>query len=104
MTVVWILLGKLRYPATLIQGSPEQGIEEAKIPFDLAGDFVPDLLRARDAELAARVEDPAGEGFGAILHRDATMVAAMRPSPFLPPASTPAPSSARCSSARWAKG
>ena len=77
MTVVWILLGKLRYPATLIQGSPEQGLEEAKIPFDLAGDFVPDLLRARDAELAARVEDPAGAGFGAILHRDATMVAAI---------------------------
>jgi DNA-binding NtrC family response regulator len=77
MTVVWILLGKLRYPATFIQSSLQEGVQVVDIPFDLAGDFVPDLLRARDEELAHRVGTAARASFGDIVHRDLAMVAAV---------------------------
>ena len=36
MQSVWILLAKTTHPARLIQSSPEAGVEEANIPFDMA--------------------------------------------------------------------
>lgn len=73
MTVVWILLGKLRVAAKFIQSSPEEGVKVAEIPFDLAGDFLPDLLRARDEALAASVETPPDASFKTIIHSSAVM-------------------------------
>ena len=77
MTVVWILLGKLRYPVTFIQSSLQEGVREVEIPFDLAGDFVPDLLRARESELAQRIDTGAPKDFHDIVYGDATMKAAV---------------------------
>ena len=82
MTVVWILLGKLRYPATFIQSSLQEGVQVVDILFDLAGDFVPDLLRARDEELAHRVGPAARASFGAIAHRDPATVTAVGKAPL----------------------
>jgi sigma54-dependent transcription regulator len=45
MTAVWIILAKTRYPAQLLQSSPEAGVKIATVPFDISAEYVP-LLRA----------------------------------------------------------
>jgi transcriptional regulator with GAF, ATPase, and Fis domain len=50
MTAVWVLLGKSRYPATFYQ-SFKGRVWRTDIPFDLAVDYVPELLRAPDTSL-----------------------------------------------------
>ena len=50
MAVVWVLLGKSRYPATLYQTGRGK-LFEAKIPSDLFDEVVPDLIRDRDIAL-----------------------------------------------------
>lgn len=50
MAAVWVLLGKSRYPATFYQTYGEK-YSETQIPFDLAIDFVPELLRDADSAL-----------------------------------------------------
>jgi DNA-binding NtrC family response regulator len=52
MAAVWVILGKTRFPATLVQSSPEAGVEIASVPFDLSAEFIPDLLRQPDERLA----------------------------------------------------
>ena len=47
MAVVWVLLGKSRYPATLYQTGRGK-LHEANIPADLFEEVVPDLIRDRD--------------------------------------------------------
>lgn len=74
MATVWILLAP-RYDAELIQSSREAGVETATLPFEIAAEFVPALVRQGDAELerlgeGARPEDPS---FDDILHRSAAM-------------------------------
>ena len=56
MTAIWVLLGKSRYPATFYQ-THDGRAWQTDIPFDLAVDFVPELLHAPDLglqHLAAR--------------------------------------------------
>lgn len=48
MAAVWVLLGKAKYPATFYQ-TFEGKAWETKIPFDLAVDVVPELLRDADS-------------------------------------------------------
>lgn len=50
MAVVWVLLGKSRYPATFYQTGRGK-LHEAKIPADLFDEVVPDLIRDRDIAL-----------------------------------------------------
>jgi DNA-binding NtrC family response regulator len=74
MQTVWILLAP-RHEAELIQSSREAGVESANLPFEIAAEFVPSLVRQGDAELerlaeANRVEDPS---FAHILHRSDAM-------------------------------
>jgi DNA-binding NtrC family response regulator len=75
MQAVWIILGKTRFPAELIQSSPERGVETASIPFDLSADFLPDLIRAADQKLSTLAAAPAPEAatFGDIIYRSAVM-------------------------------
>lgn len=75
MTSVWILLAKTNYPARLIQTSAEAGLQEADIPFDIAAEFIPDLLRASDRRVIEAAEaraQPAAE-FVDIVHRSPEM-------------------------------
>jgi DNA-binding NtrC family response regulator len=51
MAAVWLLLGKTRFPAELIESSKDHGIKTVEVPFDIAADFLPELLRAPDAHL-----------------------------------------------------
>lgn len=74
MATVWILLAP-RYDAELIQSSKEAGVESANLPFEIAAEFVPALVRNADAELerlgeAGRPEDPS---FSDILGRSSAM-------------------------------
>ncbi len=48
MTAVWVLLGKSRYPATFYQTYKGRAWV-TEVPFDLAVDFLPELLRDPDA-------------------------------------------------------
>src|SRR5690606_18603255 len=51
MAAVWILLGKTIFPAELIESSRERGVKTARVPFDIAAEFLPELLRDPDERL-----------------------------------------------------
>jgi transcriptional regulator with PAS, ATPase and Fis domain len=74
MAAVWILVAP-RFDAELIQSSKEAGVETVSLPFEIAAEFVPALVRQGDAELerlgdAGRPDDPS---FKDILHRSDAM-------------------------------
>jgi DNA-binding NtrC family response regulator len=75
MQAVWILLAKSTHPARLIQSSIESGVEEAHIPFDIAAEFIPQLLGKSDERLTAFGLGGPGEGseFADIVHRSPVM-------------------------------
>lgn len=75
MAAVWILLAKTRFPAELIQSSVEKGVEVAQIPFDIAAEFLPDLLREADRRLVdwSAGAPPAQAEFSRIIHRSEIM-------------------------------
>ena len=51
MQAVWVLLAKTRYPAELIQSHEQTGVRTVSVPFDIAAEYVPALLREADAKL-----------------------------------------------------
>jgi len=75
MQSIWILLAKTTHPARLIQSSPEAGVEEAVIPFDISAEFVPQLLRQSDKRLAELAQGMAAENaqFSDIVYRSGVM-------------------------------
>jgi DNA-binding NtrC family response regulator len=78
MAAVWIILGKTRHPAELIQASRERGVTTAAVPLDIAAEFVdliPELLRKPDASLEARSagSSQSAPRFGDIVYRCAAM-------------------------------
>ena len=77
MAAIWVILGKTRYRAELIQSSRQQGVETASIPFEisLAPEFVTDVLRIPDRQLE-RLSAGASEDafrFGDIIYRGQAM-------------------------------
>ena len=52
MQAVWVLLAKARYPAELIQSHAKTGVRTVSVPFDIAAEYVPALLREADGKLA----------------------------------------------------
>ncbi len=75
MAAVWILLGKTRFPAELIESSREHGVRTASVPFDISADFIPDLLREQDDRLrrGSAAEPPQAPEFADIIHRSRVM-------------------------------
>jgi transcriptional regulator with PAS, ATPase and Fis domain len=75
MAAVWIILAKTRFPAELIESSREYGVRTASVPFDLAADFLPDLLRRPDEQLERLSAGlpPAAPAFSSIIHRSPVM-------------------------------
>ncbi|MDS4040854.1 MAG: hypothetical protein RKP20_06730 [Candidatus Competibacter sp.] len=69
MAAVWIILAKTRFPAELIQSSAAHGVEIASVPFDIAAEFLPDVLHQADRRLGALSarEPPARPEFDAIV-------------------------------------
>lgn len=75
MAAVWIILAKTRFPAELIESSQKHGVQTVSFPFDIAADFIPDLLRGADNELTklSRAEPPEAPEFADVVHRSAVM-------------------------------
>lgn len=75
MASVWILLAKTTHPARLIQSSPQAGVQEAEVPFDIAAEFIPKLLQQSDQRLSSLAQGTPDEGvaFAAIIHRSPAM-------------------------------
>lgn len=61
MAAVWIILANSRFPARLIESSPEAGVKDVDFPFDISADYIPHLNR----ELGAKILS-----FGAALPPD----------------------------------
>jgi DNA-binding NtrC family response regulator len=70
MAAVWILLAKTIYPAELIESSPGHGVRTVSLPFDIAADYLPQLVRPDD-EIVSLTQGlpPEVAEFGAIVHR-----------------------------------
>jgi DNA-binding NtrC family response regulator len=60
MAAVWLLLGKSRYPATFFQ-TYKGKCWATNVPFDLAVDYVPQLLRDADSQLQHLAAHPPSE-------------------------------------------
>lgn len=75
MAAVWIILGKTRFPAELIESSREHGVRTASVPFDLSAEFLPDLLRAPDERLrqTAIGQSPEAPEFVDLVHKSRVM-------------------------------
>jgi hypothetical protein len=75
MAAVWIILGKTRFPAELIESSREHGVRTASVPFDLSAEFLPDLLREQDERLKqiSRGAPPEAPEFADIIHKSRVM-------------------------------
>lgn len=75
MQAVWIILGRTRTSARLIQSSPQKGVEEPDIPFDIAAEFIPVLVSAADKRRREESGEKAPEAasFGDILYRSQEM-------------------------------
>jgi len=75
MQAVWIILARTRSTARLIQSSREAGVQEADIPFDIAADFIPDLVSAADKRRREESAErpPEAASFGDIKYRSREM-------------------------------
>jgi DNA-binding NtrC family response regulator len=75
MAAVWIILGKTRFPAELIESSKEHGVRTAAVPFDISADFLPDVMRAQDERLreGSAAAPPAAPAFADIVFRSRVM-------------------------------
>jgi transcriptional regulator with GAF, ATPase, and Fis domain len=71
MAAVWIILGRAKYPAELIQSSREKGVELANVPFEIAAEFIPDFVRSADEKRrkASGEHAPEDASFGDIIYR-----------------------------------
>jgi DNA-binding NtrC family response regulator len=75
MAAVWIILAKTSFPAELIESSKNHGVKTTSVPFDLAADFIPDVLGEND-QLLERLADGVPEKtpeFDQIIHRSRIM-------------------------------
>ncbi|GAB6064749.1 sigma-54 interaction domain-containing protein [Deferrisoma palaeochoriense] len=75
MAAVWIILAKTRFPAELIESSPQEGVRTVSFPFDISADFLPDLLERSDRKLERLSEGlpPEAPEFSDIIHRSTVM-------------------------------
>ena len=75
MAAVWMLLGKTRFPAELIESSKDHGVRTASVPFEISADFIPDLLREQDERLrqGSAAEPPEAPEFADIVHHSRVM-------------------------------
>lgn len=91
MAAVWIILAKTRFPAELIESSPEQGVRTASIPFEISAEFIPDLLRGPDERLETATAGlpPEAPEFADIIHRSKPMTRVIARAQRVAPRSVP---------------
>lgn len=71
MQVVWVLLGKTRYPCQFYQASREQGVQCVDIPVRLSAQFLPAIGQLSTSNLQGLIYDsfPISSAFNDILTR-----------------------------------
>jgi len=91
MAAVWIIVAKTRYGAELIESSRQQGVRTANIPFDISAEFIPEVYRSADQDLArlsAGLTEEAA-GFSDIIHRSPVMGRVIEKAQKVAPRSVP---------------
>jgi DNA-binding NtrC family response regulator len=91
MAAVWIIVAKTRYGAELIESSKQHGVRTANVPFDISAEFVPEVYRRADRDLArlsAGVTEDAPE-FSDIIHRSPVMRRVVEKAQKVAPRSVP---------------
>ena len=75
MQAVWVLLAKTRFPAALIQSHEKTGVRSVSIPFDIAAEYVPAVLRGADEKLTRLTVGlpPESPEFDAIIGRSPSL-------------------------------
>ena len=76
MQAAWLLLGKTRYLVSFWQASPEQGVERAEVPFEIAAEYIPSASKVSDSAMAdlAAGETPAAAAFDDIITQNPQMM------------------------------
>lgn len=71
MAAVWVLLAKTKFPAELIESSPEEGVRTISLPFEIAADYIPKRDIERDEEIRRMTQGlpPEAPEFSEIIHR-----------------------------------
>lgn len=71
MAAVWVLLAKTKFPAELIESSPEEGVRTISLPFEIAADYLPTRDIESDDAIMRLTQGlpPEVPEFGAIIHR-----------------------------------
>jgi transcriptional regulator with PAS, ATPase and Fis domain len=75
MATIWVILANSVFQAKLIQSSPERGVQDVDFPFDIAADYLPDLLKHNEKKISAMFADRRSESaeFKAIIHQSNVM-------------------------------
>lgn len=75
MQAIWIILGKTKFPAELIQSSPQRGVETANIPFEISAELIANTYSEADKKFKEVSTEIAPESakFGDIIYRSVEM-------------------------------
>lgn len=57
MATIWIILATSQFNAKLIQSSRERGVEDVDFPFEVAADYLPELLSRNEKRIAGLFSD-----------------------------------------------
>lgn len=75
MQTVWIILANSHFNAKLIKSSIQRGVEDVDLPFDIAADYLPELLKKNGQKISALFTDiqKVNAGFETIIHQSSIM-------------------------------
>ncbi|MBW6474480.1 MAG: sigma-54 dependent transcriptional regulator [Anaerolineaceae bacterium] len=75
MATVWVVLANSLFDARLIQSSPQRGVEDVELPFDIAVDYLPKLLKRNERKVARLFsQDLTPGGFEEIIYQSPAMI------------------------------
>ena len=75
MQTVWIILANSHFNAKLLQSSLQQGVKDVDFPFEIAADYLPELLKKNEKKIYALFNDNSATpaGFKEIVHHSVAM-------------------------------
>ncbi len=74
MATIWVILANTIFDVKMLQSSPERGVQDVDFPFDIAADYLPELLKKNERKISSLFSDDTYfVGFEAIIHRSTVM-------------------------------
>jgi len=74
MATTWIILANSVFSANLIQSSPQKGVQKVDLPFEIAADFLPEILKKNEKKISSIFDsDSAPANFDGIIHKSKIM-------------------------------